>query len=338
MNLLYHQKENVEIRSAVLYDEIRKRVVEMKFCIGIDGGGTKTAFRLCDESGICLAETVKSGCSWLEIGVDAVIELLISGISECMEKAQVKECSACCIGLPCFGENAEMDALIEKRIKEKLAPMRVKIVNDAVVGWAGSLQLQEGIHLVAGTGSLALGKGVDDRFARSGGWNEFFSDEGSCYWVAKEAMTLFSKQADGRIEKGPLYDLVCKEYQLKNDFEFIDVVLNKMAPYRDKVASFQYLVLKAAEAGDASVQKLYERAAHELAEMVFSVKRQLTFSASQVRVSYYGGLFHASKWVLPALEKELVAQNCILCTPRSTASEGAVLMAMELLHEELNHE
>ena len=29
-----------------------------------------------------------------------------------------------------------------------------------------------------------------------------FSDEGSCYWLGKKALELFSKESDGRVKKG----------------------------------------------------------------------------------------------------------------------------------------
>ncbi len=300
----------------------------MKHYLGIDGGGTKTSFVLADEKNQPLAQIEKSGCSYLEIGKEGVLHLIHEGISECLAVSKVQKFESVCIGLPCYGENKVMDAAIELELKKMYPDTKVLLVNDAVAGWAGSLQAKEGIHLVAGTGSLAIGKGKETDFARSGGWNEFFSDEGSCYWVGRETMRLFSKQADGRIEKGALYSLIKEKYQLEDDFEFIDHVL-KMSEARDQVASFQRIALKAADAGDRNVQKLYEKAADELAEMVVSVKNQLTWSSLPVHVSYFGGLFHAEKWVLPKLRELLEQNECTLHHPIASAVQGAVLLAQQ---------
>ena len=223
-----------------------------------------------------------------------------------------------------------MDEWLNDTLKQALSPIKVQLVNDAVVGWAGSLECKEGIHVVAGTGSLAIGKGKEDTFARAGGWNEFFGDEGSCYWIGKEAMTLFSKQADGRVSKGALYDFVKEKYQLQDDFEFIDVVLNELAPYRDQVAGFQKIALQAAKAHDESVIALYERAVDELVQMVHSVKQQLNWSTSEVTVSIYGGLMHAKQFVLEPLRQKLKLMDCILEMPKRSAVEGALLMAMNM--------
>ena len=298
----------------------------MKHYIGIDGGGTKTSFVLADEKNHFLAQIEKSGCSYLEIGKDGVLKLLQDGVEECLSIAGIRQFESMCIGLPCYGENKSMDHAIEQELRKMYPNVKLLLVNDAVVGWAGSLEAKEGIHLVAGTGSLAIGKGIEKEFARSGGWNEFFSDEGSCYWVGNETMRLFSKQADGRVQKGALYFLIKDKYHLNDDFEFIDHVL-KISDAHDQVASFQKVALQAADAGDRSVQKLYERAAEELAEMAMSVKNQLSWSSFPVHVSYFGGLFHAEKWVLPRLRELLEQNGCTLHHPIASAVQGAVLLA-----------
>lgn len=45
-----------------------------------------------------------------------------------------------------------------------------------------------GIAVIAGTGSVAWGITPDGRQARSGGWGYLLGDEGSGYWVAREAV------------------------------------------------------------------------------------------------------------------------------------------------------
>lgn len=303
----------------------------MKWFIGIDGGGTKTAFAISGVDGIPVNILTRSGCSYQEIGLDNVIALLSEGITSVLDAvgAAKEDCVGCCIGLPCFGENKVVDEQILQRITDMLTPIPVKVVNDGVVGWAGSLECKEGIHLVSGTGSIAIGCGADGSFARSGGWTEFFSDEGSCYWIGKKAMQLFSKEADNRIPKGALYQIVRKTYSLDDDFEFVEKVLNIIAPYRDKVADFQRLALEAAIAGDLAAQDLYRQAAEELSQLIFSVKSQLTWSKEPVKVSYYGGLFHAGDYILKPLEKTLASLGCTIQKPMHSATEGALLLAIQ---------
>ena len=303
----------------------------MKYYIGIDGGGTKTAITIGKNDGIPLNSIEKTGCSHKSIGVDAVVTLLTDGVREITQSINISmdECAGCCIGLPCYGESPDADAEITEKLNEMLSPMSVYIVNDAVVGWAGSLECREGIHLVAGTGAIAYARSEDGREARSNGWSEFFSDEGSCYWVGKQAMSLFTQEADGRKSKGALYEIVRKELGLKNDTDFIDIVEQTYAPYRHKVASFQLFAKKAALAGDAEAKKLYERAAQYLADSANAIMKQLGWENKNIPVSYYGGLFKSGDLILNPLNECLKALNCTMVAPKRSAMEGALLLSIK---------
>ena len=303
----------------------------MKYYIGIDGGGTKTAFTIGKNDGIPLYTIEKTGSSHKDIGIDAVVELITNGVREIAKSANVSldDCAGCCMGLPCYTESPEADIELEEKMKKALAPIPVYIVNDAVVGWAGSLECNEGIHLVAGTGALAYARCDDGRDARTNGWSEFFSDEGSCYWVGKKAMSLFAMEADGRRPKGALYDIVTKEFDLKSDIEFIDVVEQVYAPHRHKVASFQFFAEKAALAGDEEAKKLYAEAAECLADSAMGLIKQLGWENKKINVSYFGGLFKAGDLVLKPLRELLEAMNCTMVTPKRIAVDGALLLCIK---------
>jgi len=223
----------------------------------------------------------------------------------------------------------EADAEITERLKMAFPRIPMLIVNDVVVGWAGSLECSEGVHLVAGTGAISYGRTNDGREARANGWSEFFGDEGSCYWIGKQAMSLFSQQADGRKPKGALYEIVRNELNLKSDLEFIDVVENNYAPYRDKVASFQLFAQKAALLGDNEAKKLYFRAAQYLADSAFAIIKKLGWENKNVPVSYYGGLFKTGDLILDPLKDCLKVINCTLIAPKYTAAEGALLLCIK---------
>ena len=76
-----------------------------------------------------------------------------------------------------------------------------------VCGWAGSLGAEDGINIVAGTGSIGYGQ-RGSVSARAGGWGEAFSDEGSAYWIAMQGLNAYSRMSDGRLPKGPLHTLI----------------------------------------------------------------------------------------------------------------------------------
>ena len=95
----------------------------MKYYIGIDGGGTKTAFTIGKNDGIPLYTIEKTGSSHKDIGIDAVVELITNGVREIAKSANVSldDCAGCCMGLPCYTESPEADIELEEKIKKALA-------------------------------------------------------------------------------------------------------------------------------------------------------------------------------------------------------------------------
>ena len=209
----------------------------------------------------------------------------------------------------------------------------MKIVNYSVVGWAGSLGLSSGINLVAGTGSIAYGRNDAGEEARAGGWDERFSDEGSCYWLGMKSLELFSKESDGRAEKGALLEIFRNRFELKCDFDIIDIFNRRYRNDRTKIAGLQKYLLEAAQKGDLEAVKMYEIAADELAMIVGSVYRKLKFGEGTL-VSYSGGLFHAGEFILGPLRERLKTEGVRLCAPKYTPVEGASLLAAEMFDGE----
>ena len=186
--------------------------------------------------------------------------------------------------------------------------------------------LEEGINLVAGTGSIAYGQNKFGTEARAGGWDDGFSDEGSCYWLGKKALELFSKESDGRVKKGKLLEIFRYNFNLKNDFDLIDIFDEVYKNNRTKTAELQKLLLQAAMQGDEEAIRLYEAAAEELALIIGAVYRKLEFSGDTI-VSYSGGLFHAGGFILKPLVRKLEENGICLCPPKYSPVQGAALLA-----------
>lgn len=299
----------------------------MRYYIGVDGGGTKTAVCAVCVDDYTMRYTKTSGSSWREHGVTKVAQSL----KKCIEKLvgeDFTQIAGIAMGLPCHGESIDGDHALEDAIRKVFVDIPIYFTNDVEVGWAGSIALEPGINVVAGTGSIAFGKDSSGTTARSGGWSEFFSDEGSCYWLGRKVMEIFSKQSDGRCPKDALYEIVRSEFGLKNDFGFIDLAY-EYSGYRERVASLQFLVEKAAKVGAPSAIKLYEEAVDELYLLVDAVRSQLDFASKPWVVSYSGGLFKAGELVIPQFSAKIAADGGKLVQPEFEPVQGAVLLALE---------
>ena len=300
----------------------------IKYYVGVDGGGTKTAICAAAADSSELFSEITHSAAWREFGVDKVVK----NISEMINSFPLcpnGHVAGIAMGLPCYGESEDGDRELRKAVIEAFPSVPIYLTNDVEVGWAGSLGLSPGVNVVAGTGSIAFGKDETGKTARCGGWSEFFSDEGSCYWIGREALQLFSKQADGRVPKDELYNIIHKEFNLKNDFEIIDLIHSEYVANRDKVASLQILARNAALAGSESVKVLYKEAANELCRLVEAISEKIHFKQQPYPVSYSGGLYRAGELILPYFFAGIEAAGGIPVTPKFEPMYGAVLLAFE---------
>jgi len=308
--------------------------------LGIDGGGTKTDFLLIGENGQLLASHKGGSAYYLETGVDALQSMLTAGIEATLKQGGVaaSDLTYAFIGLPAHGEDSVLLPRLNGIAADILPQSKFRCGNDMVCGWAGALGGSDGINIVAGTGSIAYGE-FASRQARSGGWGELFSDEGSAYWIAREALTLFSRMSDGREPRGPLYHLMRDRFQLKEDLDLCAVVYGPPLMSRSKLASLAPLVAEAAREGDAGARRLFEQAALHLAAIVHAVYDQLHIPReTRVPVSYSGGMFKLTDLVQSLFETAVNAsERCYeFLAPRLPPVAGAALYAAKIAGHPLN--
>ncbi|MFW5988466.1 MAG: ROK family protein, partial [bacterium] len=109
--------------------------------LGVDGGGTKTAFIIINDKGEILAYSVGPSCHYLENGLDTYRKVLKNGIEKVCKKAGIakEELDFSFLGIPCYGEIEEDVPLLEKIAGEVLGTDAYECDNDVKAGWAGSL-------------------------------------------------------------------------------------------------------------------------------------------------------------------------------------------------------
>ena len=160
--------------------------------LGVDGGGTKTAYAVIDAGGRVRAQHVGPSVSHLVAGFAQTEQVLSDGIQAVLAMAQLTpgDLTYSFLGLPAYGEDTATLDRLNALPATLLKSGRYRCDSDMVCSWAGSLACADGISVIAGTGSMAYGE-YEGRTARCGGWGEIIGDEGSAYWIAREGMNLF---------------------------------------------------------------------------------------------------------------------------------------------------
>ena len=299
--------------------------------MGIDGGGTKTDFVLIDRGGRVRARHQEGSLYYLEIGLDAAAQTLQRGVVATLRDANVAlaDVEYAFVGVPAHGEDSALAPRLDALPAGALAAGRYRCGNDMLCSWAGSLAGGDGISVIAGTGSMAYGE-ANGHAARTGGWGELFSDEGSAYWIARQGLTLFSRMSDGRSPRGPLYDVFRSSLGVAQDLDLCAHVYGSGQGGRTDVARFALKVHDAAQQGDAQAIAIYAAAAGELADIVVATRTALRVPASQsLDVSYSGGVFNSRKLVLEPFADALARSGLAfrLTTTRYSPVVGAALFA-----------
>ena len=306
----------------------------MNYYLGIDGGGTKTAYLLVDEEGNEVFHHETEGISYRQYVIDTVVERVKDTVFTLFEQhgLHVHDLKSTVIGLPCYGEDKKSDQIIRDRFEEENISGKLKLVNDVEVAAAGALCGKPGIHLVCGTGSIAISEDKFGNTQRAGGWSEIFSDEGAGTWLGKKAIEIFTKQADGRVTKGRLYSLFHEIFLYEDDFDLMTFIEENYASRKD-LASLQKILSQAAKEGDPSCIRAYEDAAYELSLMIKALKER-SLLEEPVTVTCTGGIFNNGELIMEPLrkytERDSVVFEKSICSP----SQGAALMAIRETSEE----
>jgi N-acetylglucosamine kinase-like BadF-type ATPase len=263
--------------------------------LGVDGGGSKTAFVLLDGAGRTEAEVVGPSCYYFTSGIGLVERVLGDGVARVCTAVGITtaELDHAFFGLPGYGEAAEDVPKLNAIVHDLLGHDRFTCGNDMLGGWAGALAGHDGINVVAGTGSIVYGE-RDGHAHRAGGWGELFGDEGSAHWVAVQGLNAFSRMSDGRLPHGPLHGLIAERVGLATDLDLVGVVFGSWGGRRAEIAALSKVVVEAADSGDAVAAEILRRAGRELVALVEACRNGIGYRDGEpVDVSYSGGMFSA---------------------------------------------
>ena len=301
--------------------------------LGVDGGGTKTEFVCINTAGAQLATATVGTTYHPGVGFDTAVMRIAEGVNVICAALDTRTADIrhAFFGLPGYGEDNLVDPQLHAACGMLLKHTRYHCGNDMVCGWAGSLACEDGINIVAGTGSIGYGE-RQGAAARVGGWGEVFGDEGSAYWIAVQGLTAFSRMSDGREVRGPLYDLLNAHFALDDDIQLIEKILGSGGMARADIAALAPVVVAASAAGDPLAKRILEQAAIELAAMTTALRSRLGYEATEcVQLSYSGSVLTKVKPVRDTFRRLLVETgNFAMTPPRYSPSYGAAIYARKL--------
>lgn len=296
----------------------------MRYCAGVDGGQSGTVCAIGDERGIVVARASGPPADLVGEARDsprqaAVLDHVLSAALAHANLPAETRFAAIVAGLSGYDE-AESPVPAPAASSE-----RFRVVHDTEIAHAGAFDGSAGIALVAGTGSVALGIDVDGNRARAGGWSYLFGDEGSAFWIAREAIAGAMREEDfgspSGLRAGALdYFGVASLRALQHAVAHGEIS-------RSALAGFATVVLQAAREGERGALDLRRRAVDALARLVHVVHHRLG-AARELPIAPLGGMFSDGefhehwKWAMRALER-----SATIVKPRYDPVVGALRLA-----------
>ncbi|MBU6398947.1 MAG: hypothetical protein KGS61_01385, partial [Verrucomicrobia bacterium] len=295
------------------------------------GGGTRTRAFVCDESGLRAGSGSAGGSNLNHASADEVCRHLREALNQACAVSGIRpsEVASAFLGMAGITDEPGRTEVRWLAKRSGLKAARLGVDHDIRIGLAGGLEGRPGIALVVGTGSSCYGRTAEGQVWQTGGWESLIADEGSGYFLGREALIAAVRMADGRAAETDLRGRVFTWLGIRG----VEEILRRLyqPPMRKAVvARLAPLVVELADAGDDVARGVLERGAELLAELVAANHRRLPTGPGP-EVVVIGGLGTAEglyrRLIYAALRRRLPSAR--VGPPALAPVVGATLLAME---------
>ena len=292
----------------------------MKYIIGIDSGATSSEAVLYPlGNGRKIIKKYPS-VNISVLGIDEASKRLMNIVNDISKKPGIGNITTVAAGIS--GVRYEKDRKkLERAVKKTTGIKKVTVLPDTEAAFASAFESNEkncGI-LIAGTGSILYYRDKHGKLLKTGGWGRHIGDEGSGYWIAREALYKVTKYYDGRHKKTMLADILKKEFGI-DSVNIVKHVYHKGF----EISQLTKHVFRCAERGDRASIEIIKYAAENLLTHFVPLKNRVC------RIALMGSLF-TEEMLLAKYLRKLAREkfyNIELIKPKLKPVWGAVKIAL----------
>jgi len=277
----------------------------MAYFVGIDSGGTKTECWLGDESRV-LARGVCGSIKHGRVNEGMAAARLRKLLAEAAAAAGVGlgEVTGTCVGMAGYSI-PEAREWMARRVGEMVGG-KVLVCGDDEIALEAAFRGGPGILAIGGTGAVVLGRAADGTRFKAGGWGPMIGDEGSGFWIGREAVRKAFRALDEGADSG-LLEAIRLAWGAADVGEVIGMANARPGP---DFAGLTRAVVGCADAGDPLAQRLLWKAGNELAKQVAAVWNKMRAHGEvAATVAYTGSVVEKIERVRARL-RERVEQEC----------------------------
>ena len=294
--------------------------------MGVDGGGTGVRVVLANAELVVLGQGEAGGVNPNVVTPDGAEANLRLAIHQAITTARLDpaKITNVCVGIAGTSSSDSSGDWLRRTLNDLVPQARVIISADAEIALVGAHGAACGVIVMAGTGSVAYGINRQRQHARAGGYGYVLGDEGSGYWLGKEALAALAQCFYEQGAPTSMAERIVAQLGLNGVGQVIEWVYTSPTNRNKTIASLAPLVLQCAVEGDATASDIVERGALALSLMVKSILRQL--DDPTLPIAFGGSVLTQS----PVMSEQLCAYLNLtsIPTPRYTPAVGAVLLAV----------
>lgn len=235
--------------------------------IGLDIGGTKTRGVRFEDGAVVADESV--GSSNVQNVTRAEAALHLAELFGRIGDGKVAQVYAGAGGIDTDADAEALAALIVPHVPGA----RITVVHDSRLLLAAG-GASTGVAVIGGTGSAAWGRNSLGEEARAGGWGYLLGDEGSGYWLGREAVRHSLRRMNQGLEPDELTTALLASCGVDDPNKLI-ALFHSPDTGRRYWAEKARLVVDAAAARHAASQELVDQAGRDLAGLAEQTVRQL---------------------------------------------------------------
>ncbi len=291
----------------------------IKYLLGIDGGGTKTEFLLTDSNKIKIRRLILGASNPVNTGIENTYSVLNDGIKEICEGFDTSETSVFA-GIA-GGKTGENRKLINDFLSD-FGFASYECGSDIDLALEVALKGENGIAVIMGTGIVAYARS-DKKLHRTGGRGYMIDKGGSGFHFGSDALNSAFEFIDGRGGSEMILKLV--EKMLKKSLE--SSVAEIYGGGASFVASFAPVVFEAFKLGDSTASQIIDRNAYEAARIINGARKSLKIYDDKIVVC--GGLCKQKEILYPFLTKYIEGEASLIFLDEPMVN-GAISLARRM--------
>lgn len=277
-------------------------------CLVVDGGGTKTDCRILEiRSGeaTVIGFGKATGSNPAAIGVEPAAAAVRSAVDEALQSAGIDSASQ--IDRAALAIAGTLDNALRGRFEQVLGETPLarecRVFPDVLPIILSAAAEGPAAAVIAGTGSVAIVRSAEGKYALAGGWGYLLGDEGSGYAIGRDAVRATLDQLETGRPLSLLARMILGDLKATTIADVKRLVYQSEQPRRS-IAGLAPLVF-AAYQQDLIAEQIVRSAAKQLVAVLRRAFLRFDLPGEDAPIAAAGGVFSAGTHVRDSFEQAL---------------------------------